>query len=554
MASTTTKALTKLVKINTPIKRVVSTSTSSRQGAQVLAVGADIAGTCPFRSTFETIDNMMSRPQQTAAIQVETPVIENKVQNYDAIPGPKGLPLIGTLFDYLKKDGLRFNKMFEAYRTRALEFGPIYKEKIATISTVIISDPDEYSKVIRDEGKYPMRREMEPMAYYRSKNGIGLGLVNAQGEEWHKYRTVVSKKMLKMKEVLDYCGSMDTVAEDFVQHLKDRSTTKHEVPVLEKEIFKWAMESIGTFLFEERIGCFGSPTPTQAQSFIDNLQGFFKLMQPLMYNIPLYKVMPTKMWKQYEAYADNVMKIGRSFVDKKAKALEGVVPKENEKVSFLTYLMSQESLTPDDALSTAVDLLVGATETTSNGSLWVMYCLAKNPTVQEKLFQEIQNVLPYKEAITPETLNKLPYIKAVIKETFRLYPITFATSRFVQKDIEVGGYNLPAGTHVQANLYGMFRDPEYFPDPEEFRPERWLREANMESNIKALSNLVWGHGARMCIGRRFAEQEMHIMLSKMVQNFKIEYHHEDIEPVLNTVMTPDRPLKLSFVPRESECL
>lgn len=56
-------------------------------------------------------------------------------------------------------------------------------------------------------------------------------------------------------------------------------------------------------------------------------------------------------------------------------------------------------------------------------------------------------------------------------------------------------------THVQANLYGMFRDPAYFPDPEVFRPERWLREANMDSNVKALSNLVWGHGARMCIGK-----------------------------------------------------
>ena len=74
--------------------------------------------------------------------------------------------------------------------------------------------------------------------------------------------------------------------------------------------------AIGAFLFEDRIGCFSYPTPYNTQSFIDNLQGFFKLMQPLMYNVPLYKITPTKLWKKYEACADNVLAIGRSFVMK----------------------------------------------------------------------------------------------------------------------------------------------------------------------------------------------------------------------------------------------
>jgi len=67
----------------------------------------------------------------------------------------------------------------QAYQKRSVEYGPIYKEKIAKISTVVISDPAEYNKVIRAEGKMPNRREMEPMAFYRTQKGIGLGLVNA---------------------------------------------------------------------------------------------------------------------------------------------------------------------------------------------------------------------------------------------------------------------------------------------------------------------------------------------------------------------------------------
>lgn len=69
-------------------------------------------------------------------------------------------------------------------------------------------------------------------------------------------------------------------------------------------------------------------------------------------------------------------------------------------------------------------------------------------------------------------------------------------------------------THVQANIFGMGRDPKLFPEPEKFLPERWLR-GNTSTDLRAFSNLVWGHGARMCIGRRFAEQEIYIALAKV---------------------------------------
>ena len=60
-------------------------------------------------------------------------------------------------------------------------------------------------------------------------------------------------------------------------------------------------------------------------------------------------------------------------------------------------------------------------------------------------------------------------------------------------------------THVQGNLFGMFRDDKLFPEPETFKPERWLKGSQMNQEIKALSNLVWGHGARMCIGKSLSD-------------------------------------------------
>uniref|UniRef100_A0A8W8N4Z2 Cytochrome P450 10 n=1 Tax=Magallana gigas TaxID=29159 RepID=A0A8W8N4Z2_MAGGI len=520
-------------------KRVVSLSSSSPQ--TIVTNVAPIA--CPLQGGEDSLDKSF---EQNKDQQPLTP----SVKAFDNIPGPKGLPIVGTLLDYMKKDGLPFNKLYKVYRQRSLQYGPVFKEKLANFTTVVISDPAEYNKVVRAEGKYPLRRDVEPWFLYREKRKMGQGLVNSHGPEWHKYRSAASKKMLKMKEVSEYCKSMDEVADDFIVHISCIRNQQGEVIGIEKECFKWAMESMGTFLFESRLGIFSSNPPHEAQIFIENLQGLFRLMQVLMYSLPIYKIFPTKDWRQYVNYCDNVFRIGKSYVNKKAAQIRENPAKEGERTPFIEYMMNQESLTEQEALSTCVDLLVGATETTSSGILWALYCLAKNPVAQEKLYKEIKLVLPNNEAITPEKLSKLQYVKAVVKETFRLYPLTFTTSRYLEEDLEIGGYNLPAGTHVQANMYAMFRNSQYYSEPELFKPERWLKDSGMDNNLKAMSNLVWGHGARMCIGRRFAEQEMYILLTKIVQNYKVEYRHGSVEPLLNMVMSPDRPLQFSFIPRE----
>lgn len=74
--------------------------------------------------------------------------------------------------------------------------------------------------------------------------------------------------------------------------------------------------AMGTFLFDSRIGLLGLNPPQQSVDFIQNLQGFFRLMSPLTFNFPFYKLFPTSEWRHFQSYADNVFRIGRSFVDK----------------------------------------------------------------------------------------------------------------------------------------------------------------------------------------------------------------------------------------------
>ncbi|XP_064619540.1 cytochrome P450 10-like [Lineus longissimus] len=469
---------------------------------------------------------------------------------FSQIPGPKGWPVIGTLFEYFKPGGFRFNKMFEAYEARAKEYGPIYREQIGPIVTVVISDPEEYNKVLRNESKYPHRIELEPLKYYRRSHGMGLGVVNSQGLDWYKQRTILSKKMLRPPEVILFCDHMDEVADDFLNRLSAVRAKDGSMPDMEHEIFKWAFESIGTFLFEDRIGCYDTPPSELANQFIINLLGFFKLMQPLMYNMPFYKIYPTKKWREFSTYFGKLIDIGQELVDKKYDRLINNKNPSDERTGFLEYILSQKELTRREANLSAIEMMTGGVETTSNSVLWTLLCLAQNPRVQDRLYRESQAVLKGGSHIDSKNIQQMNYVKACLKEALRLYPITFATSRILHENLEVGGYDIPAGVQVQANLYCMGRDPEIFPSPLEYRPERWMKEGAKDCKAPALSNLVWGHGARMCLGRRLAEQEMYILITKLNQKFRLEYHGEPPEPVLNTVMTPDRPLNLKFIPRQ----
>ncbi|XP_052825862.1 cytochrome P450 10 [Octopus bimaculoides] len=527
--------------------RKIATSATGKQ--RVAELDDTFITECPMRKTLNVLKTYASEERASTNL-IGRP--------FEEIPGPKGLPILGTLLDYFKKDGLSFTKMFEAYNKRALEYGPIFREQITTVKTVVISDLDEYSKVIKAEGRFPHRREMEPMMYHRHQRGVDLGLINSQGEEWHKYRSVLSRKLLLSKEIQQHCSAMDAVANDFITRLDLlQQSESGEVHNLEHEIFKWSMESVGTVLFEERIGCLDPEPPKLALDFIANLVGYFKLMQPLMYNAPIYKIFPTKQWNQFVNFADNVMNIGKTFVERKINKLQKEIEDGNvnteESSKFLSYLLTQKSLSLCEATSSAVDLLSGAVETVSISLLLIAFYhyLQTNPQVQEEIHKEVCKVVTPGEELTSTKLANIPLVKACLKEALRIYPITFATSRVTNKDIEVCGYHIPANTHVQCNVYGLGRNSDLFPQPLEFRPKRWIGNRS-DNNGKALYNLTWGHGPRMCIGRRIAEQEIFILLTKIIQNFRLEYNHEDVQPVLNTVMTPDRPLLIKFIPRHPE--
>ena len=165
----------------------------------------------------------------------------------------------------------------------------------------------------------------------------------------------------------------------------------------------------------------------------------------------------------------------------------------------------------------AMTLYLAGHETTALTLAWSWYLLSQNPNVENKLVSEWQHVLT---GATPaaDQLHRLPYTAAVIAESMRLYPPVYVIGREATDDLELGGYRVKRGYTVLMSQWVNHRDPRYFPEPEEFRPERW--ENGLAKRIPKFAYYPFGGGQRLCVGSSFALMEAAIILAAVGQRYR----------------------------------
>jgi cytochrome P450 len=164
-------------------------------------------------------------------------------------------------------------------------------------------------------------------------------------------------------------------------------------------------------------------------------------------------------------------------------------------------------------------LFLAGHETTANALAWTFYLLSRNPDVYERLRDEVDRALGGRTP-TMQDLPRMPYAMQVFKESMRLYPPGYIIGRESTCQVELGQYRLPPKTTLFINIYGMHRNPEYFPDPERFDPDRFLPAR--EKQMVRSSYIPFSGGPRVCIGNQFALIEGHIVLAALAQKVTFE--------------------------------
>ncbi|XP_034827797.1 cytochrome P450 6B5-like [Maniola hyperantus] len=209
-------------------------------------------------------------------------------------------------------------------------------------------------------------------------------------------------------------------------------------------------------------------------------------------------------------------------------------------------------VTNDLLVSQCVGMFAAGFETTANTLSYFLFEIAKNQDAQTKVISEVDSYFAKNDTIEYECVNELPYIVACIEETLRLYPIMGLTTREVMDDYTLPtGLSLKKGDRIHISIYSLHHNPDYFPEPKVFRPERFYGDARKD--IKPFTFFPFGEGARICIGLRFAKMPMHAALLTIFKNYRVELA-EDMPLTLpfipfSLVTTSAIPIKLKFIPR-----
>ncbi|XP_063703756.1 probable cytochrome P450 9f2 [Culicoides brevitarsis] len=175
-------------------------------------------------------------------------------------------------------------------------------------------------------------------------------------------------------------------------------------------------------------------------------------------------------------------------------------------------------------------------DTTSTFLTFASYELAVNEDVQEKIFNEIREAKEklMGRPINYETLQKMEYLDAFVSEVLRVHPPGFITDRVCNSDTEIEDHEgrkfiIPKGKMIWVNIYGMHHSHKYFPNPEQFKPERFL--GGNKEKIIPNSYIPFGIGPRACIGSRFALMESKIILYSILSEFKFAVCDKSLVPM-----------------------
>ncbi|XP_045501790.1 probable cytochrome P450 49a1 [Colias croceus] len=488
-------------------------------------------------------------------------------RRFAMIPGPKPLPLIGNSW--------RFAIGKKPWRTQSLDVtlwklrelaGTGGAAKVAKLfghpDLVFPFCAEETAKIYRREDSLPHRAVAPCLKHYKQELrkdffGNEPGLIGVHGKPWSKFRSKVSKALVAPEAARSAVPCLDHVAEDFVKQMDNMLDEKSELPEsFLTELYKWALESVGAWALGTRLGCL-SNDDAAAKEIIKSIHGFFHSVPELELSAPLWRLYSTPAYKTYVKALDSFRSLCLERLTDKGICAH-IAKISGEKVATIL----------------ALDLLLVGVDTTAAAAASTIYLLANNERVQKRLQGELDNNLPKGRPLTCKDLDQLQYLRACLKEALRIKPVILGNGRCIQSDVVISGYEVPKGSHVVFPHYIMSNEERYFPSPEEYVPERWLRDTNkleMESTnttdskhskamniwkkqreigIHPFASLPFGFGRRMCIGKRFAEVELLLLLAKVFHKYHVSWGYGELTYSVTPTYVPNEPLQFTLERRQ----
>ncbi|PHT53465.1 Cytochrome 89A2 [Capsicum baccatum] len=473
-------------------------------------------------------------------------------------PGPHTFPVIGSLL-WARKSPANLEPIL---RDLKVKYGPMMITlNIRSGPSIFVASHSLAYQALVQQGAVTSNR---PANEIINSNYCQIH-TETYGTKWRHLRRNLTSEILHPSRIKSYSNARSWVLGILIQQL--RGAQDDSVKLVDH--FQYAMFCLLVLM------CFGDKLDESQIKQIENVQRAL-LVDLQWFNIlkifpRVGKIIFRSLWKELHDLRREQENIFIPLIEARRRAKEQKTEHGEELImAYVDTLLSLElpdekrNLNHGEIISLCGEFLNGGTDTTSTALEWVMANLVKNPSIQEKLYQEIAGIVGEKqiklreEAVKEEDLQKMSYLKAVILEGLRRHPPGhFVLPHTVTEDVELNGHIVPKDATINFMVADMALDPNVWEDPLEFKPDRFLVEGSNKEGFditgsREIKMMPFGAGRRICPGYALAMLHLEYFVANLIWHFQwnpVEGDDVDLSEKLEFTVMMKNSLGACICPR-----
>ena len=403
----------------------------------------------------------------------------------------------------------------------------------AILECYYVNHPDYLRPILSQGYEHFSKRTVD---YWALARVAGKGLVTNDGPHWARQRKLM-QPVFGNRNVSAFDETINALTSSLMVRWNARAGG--EVIRADREMGRLTLQIAGATLFG-----------TDIERHADEVVGILDVVN-LNYQEPraimtLLPWVPTPHNRKFNRATRRLDGVVHALISARRRAGAGA----GDILDRLIEARDEETGEPLDEVQIrdeVVTLMLAGHETTANALTWTLYLLATHPEVEMRLAKDLAAHLGGAPA-TAADLASVPYLKQVVQESMRIYPPAWAFSRRAEREAEFGGYVLPANAWVMIAPYALHRHPEFWPDAERFDPDRFTPDRSRGRH--SYCYLPFGAGPRTCIGAGMAMLEIQLILSQIVQRFRVRVvPGHRVEAVAKVTLKPRYGLPVTLTRR-----
>ncbi|KAK4253031.1 hypothetical protein QN277_010866 [Acacia crassicarpa] len=476
-----------------------------------------------------------------------------------AIPGPRGVPVFGSLF--CLSHGLAHRTL--ASLSSSLAAKQLMAFSLGSVPVVITSDPHIAREILTSPhfADRPVKQSAKSLMFSRA---IGFA---PNGSYWRLLRRIASTHLFSPRRIAAHETGRFLDCATMLRAIADEQTI-NGVVALRKHLQAAALNNIMGTVFGKRYEYNYKPYSfdLEVKELHEIVREGFELLGAFNWSdyVPWMSLFydPSRIRERCRVLVPRVRKFVKALIDQHRLADSPSSNKLSDRSDFVDVLLSldgpDEKLHEDDMIAVLWEMIFRGTDTTALLTEWAMAELVLNKQVQTRIREEVDEFVGDKDDVTDSDVAKMPYLQAVVKETLRVHPPgpLLSWARLSTSDVQLSnGMVVPANTTTMVNMWAITHDPQVWKDPFVFKPERFVAsEGGADVDVRGVDLRLapFGAGRRVCPGKNLGLVTVNLWVAKLVRHF--EWVQDQANPVdlteqLKLSCEMKNPLKAVAIPR-----